>query len=89
MIPSHCAYVCCCACFGITNINVTTRFDQMHQIVHKMWSIYISLQSIKGHNSVEKIGKIMCISHNMNHIHVTVITILMHEQNFIKSIRYF
>ena len=27
------------------------------------------LKSIKGHNSVEKFGKIMCISHNMDHIY--------------------
>ena len=37
----------------------------------------IILKSIKGHNSVEKFGNIMCISHNMDHIS-------MHKQNVIK-----
>ena len=77
MIPRHCAYFCCCTCFGIKNINVTTRFDQIHQLFHKILSINIILKSIKGHNSVEKFGKIMCISHNMDHISI-------HKQNFIK-----
>ena len=40
-------------------------------------SINIILKSIKGHNSVEKFGKIMCISHNMDYIY-------QHKQNFIK-----
>ena len=44
------------------NINVSTRFDQIHQLFHKILSIYIILKSIKGHNSVEKFGKIMCIN---------------------------
>ena len=52
-------------------------FDQIHQLFHKILSINIILKSIKGHNSVEKFGKIMCISHNMDHIS-------MHKQNFIK-----
>ena len=40
-----------------------TRFDQIHQLFHKILSINIILKSIKGHNSVEKFGEIMCISH--------------------------
>ena len=77
MIPRHCAYFCCCTCFGIKISNVTTRFDQIHQLFHKILSINIILKSVKGHNSVEKFRKIMCISHNMDHIS-------MHKQNFIK-----
>ena len=76
MIPRHCAYFCCCTCFGIKNINVTTRFDQIHQLLHKILSIDIFLKSIKGHNSVEKFGKIMCISHNMDHIYQCINKIL-------------
>ena len=56
---------------------VTTRFDQIHQLFLKILSINIILKSIKGHNSVEKFWKIMCISDNMDHIS-------MHKQNFIK-----
>ena len=77
MIPHHRAYFCCCTCFGIKIPNVTTRFDQIHQLFHKLLSINIILKSTKGHNSVEKFGKIMCIRHNMDHIS-------MHKQNFIK-----
>ena len=84
MIPRHCAYLCCCTCFGIKNINVTTRFDQIHQLFHKIMSINIILKSIKGHNSVEKFGKIMCISNKMNHLHIS-----MHKQNFIKILSLF
>ena len=69
MITRHCAYFCCCICFGIKNINVTTGCDQIHQLFHKILSINIILKSIKGHNSVEKFGKIMCVSHNMDHIY--------------------
>ena len=76
-------YFCCCTCFGIKNINVTTRFDQIHQIFHKILSINIILKSIKGHNSVEKFGKIMCISHNLDHIYQCINKMLS------KSIRYF
>ena len=79
----HCAYFCCCTCFGIKNINVTTRFDQFHQLFHKILSINIILKSIKGHNSVENFGKIMCISHNMDHIYQCINKILS------KSIHYF
>ena len=77
MIPRHCAYFCCCACFGIKNINVhvAIRFDQIHQLFHKLLSINIILKSIKGDNSVEKFGKIICISHNMDYIY-HVVTIL-------------
>ena len=57
------------------------RFDQIHQLLHKILSINIILKSIKGHNSVEKFRKIMCISHNMDHIHVCI---SMHKQSFIK-----
>ena len=41
------------------NINVSTRFDQIHQLFHKLLSINIILKSVKGHNSVEKFGTIM------------------------------
>ena len=41
-------------------------------------SINITLKSIKGHNSVEMLRQIMCISHIMDHI------LSMHKQNFIK-----
>ena len=77
MIPHDCAYFCCCKCFGRKISNVTIRFDQIHQLFHKILSINIILKSIKGHYSVEKFGKIMCISHNMDHIS-------MHKQNIIK-----
>ena len=49
--PRHCTYLCCCACFGINNINISTRFDQIHQLFHKILSINIILKSFKGHNS--------------------------------------
>ena len=58
MIPRHCANFSCCACFGIKNTNVPTGFDQIHQLFHKILSVNIILKSIKGHNSVEKLGKI-------------------------------
>ena len=67
--PSY-AYFCCCTHFDIKNINVFTRFDQIHPLVHKILSINITLKSIKGHNSVEKVRKIMYISHNMDHIYI-------------------
>ena len=70
--PPLCLF-CCSTCFGIKN----TRFNQIHQLFHKILSINIILKSIKGHNSVEKFGKIICIRHNMDHIS-------MHKQNFIK-----
>ena len=70
MILRHCAYFCCCTCLDIKKINVTSRFDQIHQLFHKILSINIILKSNKGHNSVEKFGKIMCISHNMDHIFI-------------------
>ena len=59
------------------------RFDQIHQLFHKLLSINIILKSIKGHNSVEKFGKIMCNSHNMDHIYQCTNKILS------KSIHYF
>ena len=62
--------------FWHKNINVTTRFAQIHQLFHKILSIHITLKSFKGHNSVEKFGKIMCISHNMDHIYQCINTIL-------------
>ena len=52
--------------FWHKNINVSTRFDQIHQLFHKILSINIILKSIKGHNSVEKFGKIMWVSHSMH-----------------------
>ena len=57
--------------------------DQIHQLFHKIFSINIILKWIKGHNSVEKLGKIMCISHNMHHIYQCINKILS------KSIHYF
>ena len=83
MITWHCAYFCCCTCFGIKNINVTTRFDQIHQLFHKIIGTNIILKSIKGHNSVEKFGKIMCFNNNMDHIYQCINKILS------KSIHYF
>ena len=62
-------FFCCCTCFGIKNINVSTRFDQIHQLFHKVLRINIILNSIKGHNSDEQFEKIMCINHNMDHIY--------------------
>ena len=56
--------------FWHKNINVTTRFDQIHHLLYKILSTNIILKSIKGHNSVEKFGKIVCISNNIDHIHV-------------------
>ena len=52
-------------------------------LFHKILSINIILKSIKGHNSVEKFGKIMCISHNMDHTYQCINKILS------KSIHYF
>ena len=46
----------------------------MHQLFQKILSVNINLKSIKGHNSVEKFGKIRCISHNMDHIYINVLT---------------
>ena len=42
-------------------------FDQIHQLFHNVLSINIILKSVMDHNSVEKFGKIMCISQNMDH----------------------
>ena len=39
-------------------------------------------KTIKGHNSVKKFGKIMCISNNMDHISI-------HKQNVIKIHQFF
>ena len=64
--------------FWHKNINVSTRFDQIHQLFHKILSINIILKTIKGHNSVEKFGKIMCISNN------NMDRLSMHKQNVIK-----
>ena len=69
----------CLLLFWHKNINVTTRFDQIHQLFHKILSINIILKSIKGHNSVEKFGKMICICHNMNHIYQCI-----NKQNFVK-----
>ena len=64
-----CTYFCCCACFGIKNINVSTRFDQIHQLFHKILNINIILKSIKGHKLLKSSESVMCISHNMDHIY--------------------
>ena len=83
MIPCHWAFFVVAHVLAEKNINVTTRFDQIHQLFHKILSINIILKSIKGHNSVEKFGKIMCLSHNMDHIYQCINKILS------KSIHYF
>ena len=57
------------------SVHVSTRFDQIHQLFHKILSINVILKSITGHNSVEKFGK-MCISHNMDHIYQCINKIL-------------
>ena len=62
---------------------IDKRFEQIHQLFHKIMSINIILKSIKGHNSVDKFHKIMCISHNMDHIYQCINKILS------KSIHYF
>ena len=56
--------------FRHKNISVSTRFDQIHQLFHKILSINRIVKSVKGHNSVEKSGEIMCISHNIGHIYI-------------------
>ena len=43
--------------FWHKNINISTKFDQIHQLFHKILSIKMILKSFKGHNSVEKSGK--------------------------------
>ena len=65
--PPLCLFLLLCM-FWHKNINVSTRFYQIHQVFHKRLNISIILKSIKGHNSVEKFEKIMYISHNMDHI---------------------
>ena len=81
--PPLCLFLLLCMFWHKKNINVTTRFDQIHQLFHKIFSINIILKSIKGHNSVEKFGKIMCICHNMDHIYQCINKILS------KSFHYF
>ena len=63
--------------------NKKYQCDQINQLFNKIFSINIILKSIKGHNSVEKFRKIMCISHNMDHIYQCINKILS------KSIHYF
>ena len=58
------------------NIDVTTTVGQIHQLFHKILSKNIILKSIKGHNSVEKFGKIMCISDNIDNIYQCINKIL-------------
>ena len=65
---------------------ISTRFDQIHQLFHKILSINIILKSSKGHNSVEKIGKIMCISHNMDHIYQCINKILSKPIQILRKI---
>ena len=87
MISRHYAYFCYCACFGIKNINVSTRFDQIHQLFHKISCINIILKSIKGHNSVEKFGKVICISHNIDHISMHIQNVIKIHSLFLKILR--
>ena len=53
------------------------------KLFHKILSINVILESIKGHSSVEKFGKIICTGHNMDHIYQCINKILS------KSIHYF
>ena len=61
-------------------------WHKKYQCIYQIWSnppiisqdiehkqLNIILKSIKGHNSVEMFGKIMCISHNMDHIYTLYI----------------
>ena len=57
--------------------------DLIKSISYFSLSINIILKSIKGHNSVEKFGKITCICHNMDDIYQCINKILS------KSIHYF
>ena len=72
--------------FWHKNINAyvsTSRFDQILQLFHNILSINIILKSMKGHNSVGKFGKIICINYNVDHIYQCINKILS------KSIYYF
>ena len=68
--PPLCLFLLLSMFWHETNINVNTRFDQIHQLFHKILSINIIKKSIKGHNSVEKFGERMCISHSMDNIYI-------------------
>ena len=83
MIPRHCAYFCCCASFGIMKYQCIYQIWSSPQLFNKILSINIILKSIKGHNSIEKFRKIMCISHNIDHIYQCINKMLS------KSIHYF
>ena len=84
----HCAYFCCCTCFGIKKkYNVSSRFSQIHQFFHKILSINIILKSIKGNNSVEKFGKIICIIHNMDHIYQRINNFIKIHSLFLRILR--
>ena len=42
--------------------------------IHKILSVYKILMSIKGHNSVKNLPKIMCIRYNMDLVFIHVYT---------------
>ena len=66
---------------------VSARFVQIYQLLHKLLSINIILKSIKGHNSVEKFGNMICISHNMDHIYQCINKIIKIHSLFLKILR--
>ena len=70
------------------NVHLSTRFDQIHQLFNKIHvlSINIILKSIKGHNSVKKVRKIMCISHNIDHMYQCINKILLKSIHFFLKI---
>ena len=51
---------------------ISHNMDHIYQCINIIHSLFLKilrkteiLTSIKGHNSVEKLGKISCVSHNM------------------------
>ena len=56
---------------------------EISMYLHQTLSINIILKSIKGHNSVKKFGKIICIRQYSSQ-HGTYTCISMHKQNCIK-----
>ena len=61
----------------------TQNFIKMHQFVVKILNGNKIMTSLKGHNFVEKLGKILCISNNMDLIYQCIYKILS------KSCHYF
>ena len=58
----------------LVNINAYTKSDEIHKLIHKILSINRILTSIKSHNSVKSLPKIMCIKHNMELLFITAST---------------